>query len=186
MELREYISRIIQECLNEGQILKESLDFNNWDSVVSWLEKDGPEIIFDDESNIDWTYRDNMTGDDLETIIINYIEKYNEVSSTSEIDIYRMVLLNNINDLDLRNVGVFWSFEENGVGAYGVGKKMTGNNPFILNATVNTSDIDWEQGFYSFITYGRSEFECYMKKGSKCLITHINEKELDKPINGIC
>jgi hypothetical protein len=57
---------------------------------------------------------------------------------------------------------------------------------FILNAIVKTEDIDWEQGFYSFLAYGESQFECYMKKGSECLITHINDEELKKPIIGIC
>ncbi|MFW6272755.1 MAG: hypothetical protein ACOC2U_03140 [bacterium] len=47
-------------------------------------------------------------------------------------------------------------------------------------------NIDWEQGFYSFLAYGESEFECYMKKGSRCLITHINKKELKYPIEAVC
>ena len=114
------------------------------------------------------------------------MEKYDEVTSESEIEIYRLVMLNTVKDLNLKNVGVFWSFEEDGVGAYGVVQKFNGNNPFVLNAIVNTDDIDWEQGFYSFLAYGKSEFECYMKKGSKCLITHINEKELQSSIEAVC
>jgi hypothetical protein len=186
MELRKFITTTIREYLNEQQILKDNLDLSNKDNVVDWLNKNAPESIFDDDGNIDWSYNDPMTGDDLETLIYTYMEKYNDVTSESEIEIYRLVKLNTINDLDLKNVGVFWSFDENGVGGYGVGQKFTGNNTFILNATVKTEDIGWEQGFYSFLAYGKSEFECYMKKGSRCLITHINEKELQSPIEAVC
>lgn len=186
MELRKFIETTVKEYLKEQQILKENLDLSNRDNVVAWLDKNAPESIFDDDGNIDWDYTDPMTGDDLETLIYTYMEKYDDVTSESEIEIYRLVMLNTINDLDLKNVGVFWSFEENGVGAYGVGKKNSGNNPFVLNAIVDIDDIDWEQGFYSFLAYGKSEFECYMKKGSRCLITHINEKELQTPIEAVC
>ena len=185
-DLKKFIVTTIRQYLNEQQILKENLDLSNRDSVVAWLDKNAPESIFDDDGNIDWGYTDPMTSDDLETLIYTYMEKYDEVASESEIEIYRLVMLNTIKDLDLKNVGVFWSFDEDGVGAYGVGQKFSGNNPFILNAIVNTDDIDWEQGFYSFLAYGKSEFECYMKKGSRCIITHINEKELQSPIEAVC
>jgi hypothetical protein len=186
MQLREIIKTSIRKYLNEQHILNENLDLSNRDNVVTWLDKNAPESIFDDDGNIDWDYTDPMTGDDLETLIYTYMEKYDEVTSETEIEIYRLIKLNTIKDLDLKNVGVFWSFEEDGVGAYGVGQNFSGNNSFVLNAIVNIDDINWEQGFYSFLGYGKSEFECYMKKGSRCLITHINEKELQSPIEAVC
>lgn len=165
---------------------QKNLNLSNKNSVISWLDKSAPESIFDDDGNIDWNYTDPITGDDLETLIYTYMNKYKEVISQYEIEIYRMVMLNTIDDLDLKNVGVFWSFDEDGVGAYGVGKRYSGKNPFILNALVKTKDINWDQGFYSFLAYGESEMECYMNKGSKCLITYINEKKLKSPIKAIC
>lgn len=182
-DIREMIDKV--RNLNKS-ILKENLDLSNKDNVITWLDKNAPESLFDDDGNIDWGYTDPMTGDDLETLIYTYMEKYGEVTSEYEIEIYRMLMLKSIKDLDLKNVGVFWSFNEDGVGAYGVGKKFSGENPFVLNATIKTDDIDWEQGFYSFLGYGKSEFECYMKKGSECLITHINERKLKKQIKGNC
>ena len=184
-KLHLIINEEIKNVIKESNI-NEILDLNDSDSVINWLKKYGPESIFDDDGNINWEYTDTMTGDDLETLILLYKEKYNEIRNKSSIKIYRMLKLNTINDLDLNNVGVFWSFDENGVGAYGVGHNYTGENTFILTAIVNTKDIDWEQGFYSFLLYGRSEFECYMKKGSICIITHINDEKLDKPIYGKC
>jgi len=124
------------------------------DNVIAWLYKNASESIFNDDRTIDWKYTYLMTIDNLETLTNTYIEKYNEVISNDEIEVYRLIKLNTIK-FKFKNVGVFWSFDENGVGAYGVGKKFTGNNTFILNAIIKTNDIDWEQGFYSFLLYGK-------------------------------
>jgi hypothetical protein len=167
-------------------LLIENLDLNNKDSIISWINKNGPESIFDDQGEIDWNYTDPKTGDSLDELIQTYMQKYNEIESEYEIEVYRMVKLEDIKQLDLKNIGVFWSFDQQGIGAYGLGKKFTGSKPYIISAIVKTEDIDWEQGFHSFLSYGTSEFECNMKKGASCLIIAINEKELKKPIKGIC
>jgi len=183
--LKLLIKETITEFIND-EIPFENLDLTNKENIVEWLKKHGPESLFDDDGELDWNSTDPMTGDDVETLIYSYMEKYNEISSESEIEIYRMLMLDTIKELDLNNVGVFWSFNEDGVGAYGTKGEPIGSKPFVLNAMVDTEDIDWPQGFYSFLAYGRSEFECYMNKGSKCLITHINEKRLKSPINAVC
>jgi len=109
------------------------------------------------------------------------------VISKEKIEVYRLLKLNTINDLDINNVGVFWSFSKDNVGSYGITNTDDLNkNTFILTAIVKTADIDWESGFYSFLLYGRYELECNMKKGSECLITHINDKKLSTPIKGTC
>lgn len=178
------IKNIIYNLLVENNNF--SLDLSDKKNVLKWLEENAPEQIFDEDGNIDWSYNDVMTGDDLETLIYSYMEKYNEISSESDVEIYRLLKLNSIKDLNLKSVGVFWSFEPEGVGAYGIHNKDNKKGVFILNATINTIDIDWEKGFYSFLAYGKFEFECYVKKGSQCLITHINDVELKVPINGVC
>jgi hypothetical protein len=144
--------------------------------------------IYDEESGeLDWDYTDTQTGDDLDTLIYEYMNIYEKISNEDEIEVYRLVKLNTIEDLDLSCVGVYWSFKKEGVGDYGgKGRKFTGDKSFVLNATINTSDINWEYGFYSFLTFGLTEFECCMNDASECLITHINDKELENPIEGIC
>ena len=167
-------------------ILKESIDLHDRSKVIAWMDKNAPESIFDKEGTINWNYTDPNTGDDLETLVSAYMEKYNEVNSEYEIELYRLVKLDSLKQLDTKNVGTFWSFDKNAIGAYGVGKNFTGSKPYELTAIIKTDNIDWEQGFYSFLAYGKSEFECYIKKGSDCLITNINEKELDTPIEATC
>lgn len=187
--MKKYITTTLKAFINEQKGYDYDLDLSNFDSIKTWLESyASPENIVDDDGEIDWGYTDPMTGDDLETMIYDYMEQYKDTILKEEIEVYRMVKLNSIKDLDLKKVGVFWSFDESGVGAYGysLNQKFTGDKPFVLNATIKTKDIGWEQGFYSFIAYGKSQMECYVTKGSKCLITHINEEELDTPIEGIC
>jgi len=178
------IYNIIFQFIFENIVLNDDIDFKNKNNVISWLNKNAPDALFDVDGNLDWNYTDVMTGDPLDDLIDTYIDKYKSVSNLPIAQIYRMVLLNTIDDLDLNNVGVFWSFDENGAGFYDI--KKTGDYLFILTATVNTNDIDWKQGFFSFLLYGKTEFDCYMKKGAPCIITHINGEKLSKPLNGFC
>ncbi len=188
-----YIKTNIVDFLNE-QLLKENtatsnLDLSDRDNVIKWLEDgNGPENIYDeDDGTLDWNYIDTMTGDDLDTLISEYMSIYKRVTYDDEITVYRMIMLNQIEDLDVNDIGIYWSFNEDGVGAYGgVGKKVEGDEAFVLNAIIDTSDIDWEQGFYSYLTFGSTETECNLNKGNKCLITHINDEELETPIDGVC
>lgn len=164
-----------------------TLDLSDEESVYKWLKENAPDQFFDESTGeIDWSYRDPMTGDTIEDLINEYSGTYKEIMSQDEIEIYRMIMLDSIDDLNLKNVGVFWSFKKDGVGAYGLGKDYNGDTAYTLTAIVDPNDINWEQGFYSFLAYGTSEYECYMNEGSKCLITHINDEELENPIEGIC
>ena len=172
--------------LKEDEILNDvNLDLTNYDNILEWIKKHGPEQLFDDDGNIDDNYRDPMTNKDLDEVIYEYMNEYEKVSAKNEIEVYRMVMLKNIKSLNLKKVGVFWSFKEDGVGAYGIGRKFSGNKAFTLSAIINTGDINWEQGLYSFLAYGPAEFECYVNKGSEVLIIKIDENILKNPIKGI-
>ena len=171
----------IRESLLESA---QNLDLSGYESIVLWLENNGPEQIFDENGSLDFSYTDPMTGMDLEELIYTYKNQYVKVISEYDIEIYRLVLLKDINDLNIKNIGVFWSFEKDGVGAYGATEK-SGKKPFVLNAQVKIEDINWEAGLYSFIAYGKSEFECNMKKSSEISITKINDTSIE-PIQGFC
>ncbi len=171
--------------MNEGADNGE-LDLTDRDSVVAWMSEHGPESIFDDEGELDWSYTDPMLGTDLEELVYEYMGKYKQVMSQDKVMLHRLVKLNSLKELDLKNVGVFWSFEKDGVGAYGLGQKISGDKTFVLTGTVDITSIDWKQGLYSFLSYGKSEFECYVEKNSPVVITHVNDQELKKPISGKC
>lgn len=173
------------DVLSEG-VNNSELDLTVRDSVIAWMTDHGPESIFDDEGELDWSYTDPMLGTDLEELMYEYMGKYKQVISQDEVTLYRLVKLNSLKELDLKNVGVFWSFERSGVGAYGLGKKISGDKQFVLTGIVDKNNIDWKQGLYSFLAYGKSEFECYMRKNSPVVITHVNDRETKKPISGKC
>ena len=129
-------------------------EYNNTDSFLSDFESakkyaydniDGVSDSFDDyeedPDNIQASYsRDNY----IERIDM-YVDKYNELKNKDSVVIYRLIKLNSINDLDITDIGKHWSFEEDGVGAYGEqhpkrGMMSTGN-PFILKAEVNPKNM---------------------------------------------
>jgi ABC-type transport system involved in cytochrome bd biosynthesis fused ATPase/permease subunit len=59
-------------------INSNNLNLTDWNSVVKWIEKYGPEQLFDEDGQLDWDHKDTMTGDDLETLIHSYMEKYKD------------------------------------------------------------------------------------------------------------
>lgn len=195
MKLKNIITNTIVEYLNEDKILKE---YNSNDSFLSNYESarkyayeniDDVAEAFDaydeDPDDIHASYsRDNY----IELINL-YVDKYNELKTQNSVTIYRLIKLNSLKDLDINNIGMHWSFEEDGVGAYGEqhpnrGMMSTGKS-FVLEGVVNPKYIDWIYGFSSFIWYGEDQWECALIKGAKVIINSINNKELNKPLNTI-
>lgn len=195
MKLKNIITNTIVEYLNEDKILKE---YNSNDSFLSNYESarkyaydniDDVAEAFDaydeDPDDIHASYsRDNY----IELIDL-YVDKYNELKTQNSVTIYRLIKLNSLKDLDINNIGMHWSFEEDGVGAYGEqhpnrGMMRTGKS-FVLEGVVNPKYIDWIYGFNSFIWYGEDQWECALIKGAKVIINSINNKELNKPLNTI-
>lgn len=193
--LKNIITNTILEYLNEGEVLKE---YNSNDSFLSNYESarkyayeniDDVAEAFDaydeDSDDIHASYsRDNY----IELIDL-YVDKYNELKTQNSVTIYRLIKLNSLKDLDINNIGMHWSFYEDGVGAYGEQHPnrgmMTTGKPFVLEGDVNPKYIDWVYGFNSFIWYGEDQWECALIKGAKVIINSINNKELNKPLNTI-
>lgn len=121
--------------------------------------------------------------------IQEYVDKYNELKNLSSVRIYRQVNLISINDLDINNIGMHWSFEKEGVGAYGEQHPNRGmmnkGKPFILEGTTTPNNIDWIYGFHSFIWYGDEQWEAALEKGSTVVIDKINNELLKQPIKAI-
>jgi hypothetical protein len=85
------------------------------------------------------------------------------------VTVYRGVLLDAIEDLDMSRLGIFWSFyihtakPQNGKGAH----------VFTLEAVAPYSSIDWEQGLYSFVLYGKEQWECYVSPRSEVQVLRV-------------
>jgi len=195
MELRKFIATTIREYLNEQEMLKE---YNNQDSFLSNYET-ARKYAYDNIDDVAEAFDAyNEDPDDIHAsysrdkyieLIDLYVDKYNELKTQNSVTIYRLIMLNSINDLDVNNIGKHWSFEEDGVGAYGEQhpnrEMMKTGKSFILEGDVNPKYIDWVYGFSSFIWYGEDQWECALIKGAKVIINSINNKELEKPINAI-
>lgn len=195
MELRKTIKEAITEYLDNQQELRE---YNAQDSFLSNYEtarKYAYENIDDVTEAFD-EYKKNpdnihaaYSRDYYIDLIDLYVDKYNELKTQSSVTIYRLIMLDSLKDIDLNNIGMHWSFEKEGVGAYGGThtnhKMMKSGKPFILEGEVDPKYIDWVYGFYSFVWYGEDQWECALTKGTNVLIKSINDKKLKQPINAI-
>ena len=126
----------------------------------------------------------DIHGLNIEERIRTYMEEYKKVSVLKEVNIFRTLKLESIDKLDTNNIGECWSFRKEGAGTYGSGRVIEPNKEYneetnyLLTGIVSTNDINWESGFFSFLTYSLEQFECYVKEGSKVIITEINGKKV--------
>lgn len=111
-----------------------------------------------------------------------YCDLYEEKSSHSSADIYRMIEIPKNESYDCDNIGIWWSFEDDGVGTYGstnfIYEEPSKN--IIFKGEVEVNDIDWISGLYSYIYYP-SQKECNVKLNSLINLISINDEELEEP-----
>jgi hypothetical protein len=155
----------------------EKYAYDNIDDVAEVFDK-----YKETPDNIHISY----SKDNYVDLIQLYVDKYNELKYQESVTIYRLIKLNSIKDLDIDNIGKHWSFEKNGVGAYGEqhpnrGMMKTGKS-YILEGEVKPKHIDWIYGFHSFLWYGEEQWECALTQGTKVKIISINDKELEQSI----
>lgn len=195
MGIRELIKTIIREHLDEQNIINEydSNDsfLSNYDTAIKYAYDNIEEVgvAFDGYDEDPDSIQSSYSRDKYIELIELYVDKYNELKEEESVTIYRLVKLNSIEDLDINEIGKHWSFEREGVGAYGekhpnIGMIKTGK-PFILEGEVNPKYIDWVYGFHSFIWYGEDQWECALRKDAKVKINSINDNELVEPIVAI-
>jgi hypothetical protein len=183
-EIKKLIENTINEYLNERQVLKENLDLSNFNSAKEWvINQQIDDVVNEDGDDLDYDYY--AGGMDIEELIYEYVSKFNDVKKEDEIQIYRLIRLDNIKQLELNDIGEYWSFEESGVGDYGSGRRdFKGDKMFVLTGLVNPKDIDWEHGFYSFLFYP-DQHECALLSGANVKIIEINGTPLKKELIGI-
>ena len=186
------------KIIKEEIILKALNEYNSEDSFLSSYDtafKFAYENIDDVAEAFD-KYDENpdnvqaeYSRDKYIELIDLYVDKYNELKNKNFVTIYRLIMLDNLKDLNLQEIGSHWSFEENGVGDYGGSHPQQGTfknpKPFILEGIVNPNDINWTYGFHSFIWYGEDQWECALLKDAKVTIIKINGQKLSKPLIGI-
>lgn len=125
------------------------------------------------------TSDDDQLSDYEEERVIEYYGKYNEVKNKKNIEIYRAIWADSINDIDFDDVGIFWSFEKRGARPQ---NKVNGSEIFVLTAEVSPDQLDWEAGFLSYFYYGEEQWEANLGLNQEITISEINFKPLEKPI----
>lgn len=112
---------------------------------------------------------------------------------SNHIVLYRAMSVPSFDDVDLTQVGYFYSFIKDGAGTYDAALRNDFNKKWkskkevelLLTVSTNVKNIDWLNSLLSNAIYGEEQFECYLFKGSDIEITHINGDKLDNPIKAI-
>jgi len=119
MNINKIIETTIKEFLKE---YNENDSFlSNFDIAIKYAYDNIDEVAeaFDEyKKNPDNVYA-SYAREKYIDLIDQYVDKYNELKNETSVTIYRLIKLNSLKDLDINNIGKHWSFEKNGVGAYG-------------------------------------------------------------------
>lgn len=150
--------------------------FNN--TFVLLLEKHTIDILKNYHSAEEYALNnfdieDDSLTDEQEERIQTYVDHYNSINS-KYIRIYRAIRLDDISQLDVNNIGLFWSFFKHGAQP----QNGKGKNTYVLTGIINTKNIDWETGFMSFFYYGEDQFECAVNTNVPIKIVEIDNKPI--------
>lgn len=168
--------------------IKESINkdieyyMSDEDNAIEYLKS----IDFFDSHGFD--EEDEIIIDNIGDIIYRYRHLKDDY-----IEIYRALAVPSIEYIDLKQVGYFWSFSKNGVGTYDSGMSNDFNKEWknlpekeiILTATTHKNNISWLDSLVANAIYGDEQSECYLKKGSSIIITHIDNIKLDNNIKAV-
>lgn len=165
--------RKIFENSNIASIMSDEKYAINYLKSIDFFDSHGydeyDEVILDNVSDLVYRYR--------------WLKK-------EYVTIYRALNVPTFDDIDLTQVGYFWSFERKGVGTYDSGLLNIFNkkwiheevNEIILTATTHKANINWLESLVANAIYGDEQSECYLNKNSNIEITHINDNKLNKKI----
>lgn len=108
-----------------------------------------------------------------------YSQRYNAVKDLPTVEIYRIVNVHGVGDIDWDAIGTYWSFRRGGVGSYGH-VEIVGGRDVLVVGEVSPKDIDWEHGFMSFLWYGPEQWEAAIKPGVPVHIIEIDGDPVER------
>jgi len=120
--------------------------------------------------------------DDALDRLDEYCDFYDEKKRDSVVEIYRMIKIPKNTEYDCDNIGIWWSFEEEGVGTYGFTSSVSKKHlkTIIFKGETEVKNIDWVNGLYSYIYYPDQK-ECNVKLNSHINVKSINDEYLEEP-----
>lgn len=128
------------------------------DTVIMYmtknLQKKGFEYLYPEKEDIQSSlcmFRSQKEMLDHIDMVINLFEsKFNQEIIT----IYRVLIIDNVNDIDLDNLGIYWSFEE--TGALNFARYNLHGNCFLMKGQTSLKNIDFTTTFENY--YGLKMF----------------------------
>lgn len=84
------------------------------------------------------------------------------------IDIYRKILVKDLEDVKHKGIGVYWSWDEKSAGVH-TSTSTHGERDFLLKAQAQSEDIDWYETLLANLnpSFGKKEKEITLNRGAK-------------------
>jgi len=118
----------------------------------------------------------------LEELEKDYRSRFSEFESKyrsfkDPVILYRAVCLGDINKLNKKQIGVFWTDDIDSADCYHDFNKQ-GKDYFVLKAEIPIDGLDWEQTIHMNLSaYGESEQEITVKKNQNIKIIDVRDKK---------
>ena len=160
----------------------KDLDLSNSAKALEWAIENISDLDYEDDNDDDNDddYYKEATRQQVDDRVSLYVGKFREVMKKPHVTVYRAICVKKRGDINFKNLGIWWSFEEDGASCYGT--DSSGKEKVTITAEVAPKHIDWETGFYSFVLYGEDQWECSLNEGSPVKVTHIDDEKLDAPM----
>jgi hypothetical protein len=124
--------------------MKKYVDFTN--TIKESINYNFLDMYLNDSFIKTYNYEndENISMDVLKKAIAELKTKLD--IKNNKITLYRCIFLENINQLDVNDIGRSWSFAENTVSYhyYSFPVEDPNKKPFIIKSYVNLSDVNWE------------------------------------------
>lgn len=155
--------------------------WQDWFDAYSAWKKDGFPDKSDEELQMEYGENPKSYELHIRENIKFYSELYNKVKREGSLKVFRALSINDINDVNYNNLGVYWSFIENPDQSF---EHSTFKIYIKIYGEVNFNNIDWLNSLDNFVFYGHDESEIKLKRNVDVFVEKIKiiEKTLSNNI----
>jgi hypothetical protein len=138
----------------------------------------------------------DLTMDDVKARARAYATFARRAEHRGTVDVYRMVLVPSVKDVQIDNLGKYWSRYAKSTGTYaapvkkthmGGGRYRLGLTPgkdVLIHGLVAAKDVHWEFGFKNFMFFGENQWELALKRNVPVQVVAIGSRRLTPPLDG--
>jgi hypothetical protein len=163
----------------------------DFEYTFDWVKKHNPYMITNFGDHYDMDVKD-LTKDmiaenevNIKNHIITYMKLYQKWKLDGFIYVYRTLNVNSLDEIDWKNLGLYWSFIDE-TSKYGRSRDFVDSNHKIsihLYSRIPLTYVNWENSLDNYCYYGNDENEVKLKRKRKLIITKYQVVNKEKKNN---